>query len=129
MAAGISHARAPHNQCGIEDLIKIEAEHMKLLAGFIDQLKVKTDTEGNPLIDSTLVMWGAGMGDASRHSNRDLPTLLAGGGFRHQGHLAFDPKASDSVLLGDLYITVMQRLGMEAGTFSNATRNMNGIFS
>ena len=119
----LSHHR--NNAQMIEDLIKIEAEHMKLLAGFIDQLKVKTDTEGNPLIDSTLVMWGAGMGDASRHSNANLPILLAGGGLKHGSHHSFNRDDPGAPLLGDLYITMLQQLGLETNRFSNATHNMN----
>ena len=50
------------------------------------------------------------MGDASRHSNRDLPTIVAGGGLNHGQHLAFDPK-DDSALLGDLHTMMQQRTG------------------
>ena len=64
------------------------------------------------------------MGDSSRHSNRNLPTLVAGGGFKHGQHLSFDPK-DDSALLGDLYITMLQQLGLETDTFSNAKNNLN----
>ncbi|MEZ5366525.1 MAG: hypothetical protein R2748_30345 [Bryobacterales bacterium] len=72
---------------------------------------------------------GTGMGDASRHSNQNLPTMIAGGGFQHGRHIAIDREASDAPLLGDLYITLMQRLGMETDSFSNASRNMNQLFS
>jgi hypothetical protein len=123
----LSHHR--NNSSMIADLIKIESQHMKLLAGFIDQLKVKTDAKGNPLIDSTLVMWGAGMGDASRHSNANLPILLAGGGLKHGNHHAFDRDAPNAPLLGDLYITMLQHLGLETDRFSNASHNMNQYLS
>lgn len=113
----------------IRDLVKVEREHMKCLAGFLQQLKTKTDAEGRPLLDSTIVLFGTGMGDASRHSNRDLPTLVAGGGFQHGQHIASDPEADNGLLLGDLYVTIMQQLGMEQDEFSNAKRNMNGVFS
>ena len=119
----LSHHRNNSNM--IKDLIKIEAQHMKLLAGFIGQLKNKTDAEGHPLIDSTLVMWGAGMGDASRHSNANLPILLAGGSLKHGSHHAFDRDAPTAPLLGDLYITMLQQLGIETDRFSNAKHNMN----
>ena len=72
---------------------------------------------------------GTGMGDASRHSNANLPTLVAGGGFNHGSHIAIDHTKDDVPLLGDLYITLMQRLGMETDSFSNASRNMNQLFS
>ncbi|MEZ5394467.1 MAG: DUF1552 domain-containing protein [Bryobacterales bacterium] len=89
----------------------------------------KKDAQGLPLLDSTIVLVGTGMGDASRHSNQNLPTMIAGGGFQHGRHIAIDREASDAPLLGDLYITLMQRLGMETDSFSNASRNMNQLFS
>ena len=113
----------------IGDLISIERAHMSCFAGFLEQLSQKKNPEGKSLLDDTVILLGTGMGDASRHSNANLPTLVAGGGFRHGQHLAIDGRAKDAPLLGDLYITIKQRLGLEAGSFSNATRNLNQLFS
>ncbi len=113
----------------IRDLVKVEVEHMRRFGRFLDQLKTKKDAEGRPLLDSTVVLLGTGMGDASRHANSDLPTLVAGGGFQHGQHIATDRNAPDAPLLGDLYITLMQQLGLEVDRFSNASRNMNQVFS
>lgn len=113
----------------ISDLIKIEQAHVHCFAGFLEQLKNKKTPEGKTLLDDTIVLMGTGMGDASRHSNANLPTLVAGGGFKHGTHIAIDKKANDAPLLGDLYITLMQRLGIEADSFSNANRNLNQLFS
>jgi hypothetical protein len=125
------HALSHHgNDPGMmQDLVKLERAHMQRLSNFVGQLREKKDAQDRPLLDSTIVHVGTGMGDASRHSNQDLPTLIAGGGFKHGRHLAIDRSATDAPLLGDLYITLMQRLGMETGTFSNASRNMNQLFS
>ncbi|MDF1814870.1 MAG: DUF1552 domain-containing protein, partial [Verrucomicrobiales bacterium] len=110
----------------IKELVMVEKEHMKCLARFLTQLKAKTDENGESLLNSTFVLFGSGMGDASRHSNRDLPTLVAGGGLRcHGQHLSFDPAADSAPLLGDLYISLMQKMGLEVDSFSNATRNLN----
>ncbi len=115
----------------ITDLLKVEREHMKCLARFLDQLKTKTDGNGEPLLDSTIVLFGTGMGDASRHANNNLPTLVAGGGFDHGRHIAVDPAGKETPprLLGDLYLTLMQQLGLEEDRFSNADRNMNDLFA
>lgn len=113
----------------IRDLVRVEMEHVKLLAGFLRQLKTKTDAEGRPLLDSTIVLVGTGMGDASRHSNRDLPTLVAGGGFHHGQHLSATQKGGGELLLGDLYVTLLQQMGIEVDRFSNANRNLNHLFS
>ena len=106
----------------IRDLIRVETEHMRCLNRFLDQLKEKTDAEGRPLLDTTIVMFGTGMGDASRHSNRDLPTLVAGGGFQHGKHIN---NAGKSHLLGDVFISILRQLGLETDSFSNATRGID----
>jgi len=111
----------------IRDLVRVELEHLRCVAGFLESLKRSTDADNRPLLDTTIVLLGTGMGDASRHANQDLPTLVAGGGFRHGQHVAVNRKqdASSTPLLGDLYVTLMQQLGMEVETFSNASRNLN----
>lgn len=105
----------------IRDLIRVEREHMKCLNRFLSDLKTTTDENGQPLLDTTVVMFGTGMGDASRHSNRDLPTLVAGGGFRHGQHLRSDPSKDDSDRLGNVYVSILQQLGVETETFSDAS--------
>lgn len=126
------HALSHHgNDPGmVRDLVKLERSHMSKLGGFLNQLRTKKDAEDRPLLESTIVLVGTGMGDASRHSNQNLPTLVAGGGLSTHGqHVAIDRNAADAPLLGDLYITLMQRLGVETGTFSNASRNLNHLIS
>ncbi len=123
---GLSHHGNDPNM--IRDLIAIETAHIHCFAGFLDQLKEKKNPEGKSLLDDTVILLGTGMGDASRHSNRNLPTLVAGGGFDHGNHIAIDASKNDAPLLGDLYITLMQRLGMDVDSFSNASRNMNQLF-
>lgn len=124
---GLSHHG--NNPAMLRDLVAIETSHMHCFSKFIKQLKEKKNAEGVSLLDDTIVLMGTGMGDASRHSNRNLPTLVAGGGFNHQGHVATDQSKSNPPLLGDLYVTLMQRLGMEVGNFSNASRNLNEVLS
>jgi hypothetical protein len=124
---GLSHHG--NDPAMIRDLVAIESAHIHCFAGFVKQLKEKKNAQGKSLLDDTVLLVGTGMGDASRHSNRNLPTLVAGGGFGHQGHVAIDAGQKDAPLLGDLYVTLMQKLGMEVDTFSNASRNMNQLFS
>jgi hypothetical protein len=113
----------------IRDLIAIETAHIHCFAGFLKQLKAKKNPQGKTLLDDTVILLGTGMGDASRHSNANVPTIVAGGGFAHGSHIATTRDAQNAPLLGDLYITLMQRMGMEADAFSNASKNMNQLFS
>ena len=125
------HALSHHGNDpdAIADLIKVETEHMRCFERFLSQLKSKTDAHGRCLLDETIVLLGTGMGDSSRHANSNLPTLVAGGGFDHGQHIAVDPKAPGAPLLGDLYVTLMQQLGLETSRFSNAHQNLNHLFS
>ncbi|MGY8719881.1 MAG: DUF1552 domain-containing protein, partial [Verrucomicrobiia bacterium] len=124
---GLSHHG--NDPAMIRDLVKIERSHVQCLSNFITQLKDKKGVDGRALIDDTIILMGTGMGDASRHSNRNLPTLVAGGGFDHGRHIAVDQSDPNAPLLGDLYVTLMQKLDLEVGSFSNASRNMNQLFS
>ena len=108
----------------LEQLSAIEDEQFKVFNKFLNDLKsVKED--GESLFDRTSVLYGTNMGDANRHSNDNLPYLLAGGGFKHKGHLAFSKK--NNYPLTNLYLSVLHRLGIEVDSFSSSTGTMTGI--
>ncbi len=109
------------NQKKLEQLALIETEHMKVFGGLLKKLQT-TKEQGDSLLDRTMVLYGSNMGNASSHDNRNLPTILAGGGFKH---LAFDPE--DNYTLGNLYVSMLQRLGIEADRFGSGRTTMQGL--
>jgi hypothetical protein len=54
-----------------------------------------------------------------------MPILLAGGGFRHGQHLAFDQQ--DNYPLTNLFVSMLQQLGLEVDTFVSSTGTMTGL--
>ena len=54
-----------------------------------------------------------------------MPVLLAGGGFRHGQHLAFDQK--NNYPLPNLYVSILQRMGMEVDQFATSTGTLTGL--
>ena len=108
----------------IEQLALIEIEHMRALNRLLTKLN-GTKEQGETLLDRTMVMYGSVMGNASSHDNRNLPFLLAGGGFQHGQHLGFDPE--DNHPIGTLFVTMLQRLGIETDRFGSATATMKGL--
>jgi Protein of unknown function (DUF1552) len=94
------------------------------LAGFLKGLEGIKE-EGQTLLDRTMVLYGTCMGSANSHSNVNLPVLLAGGGFKHGQHLAFDAK--NNYPLTNLYVTMLQRLGIETSEFSTSKGTMTGL--
>ena len=108
----------------LEQLKIVELETMKTVRDLIARLK-QSKEEGNSLLDSTSVFLGSNLGDGSSHSTKNLPVLLAGGGFRHGQHLAFD--ANNPPPLCNLYVNMLQRLGIEADAFGTSTGTLTGL--
>ena len=65
------------------------------------------------------------MGDANVHDNRNLPILLAGGGFPHGQHVAY--RRDNNTPLSNLYVTLLQRLGIETESFASSTGSISEL--
>ncbi len=102
----------------------IEEAQFRELATLLKGLSDSKEPSGR-LLDSTMVLYGTNMGSANAHSNDNLPVLLAGGGFKHGNHLAFDRKKNYP--LSNLYVSMLQRLGLEVDRFSSGTATMRGL--
>jgi hypothetical protein len=108
----------------IEQLKKVELEQMKTVQEFLKKLK-ETKEQGDTLLDRTMVFFSSNLGDAGTHSVKNMPIVFAGGGFRHGQHLAFDPK--DSPPLSNLYVSMLQRLGIETDKFGSSKGTLTGL--
>ncbi|HLY76196.1 MAG TPA: DUF1552 domain-containing protein [Planctomycetota bacterium] len=108
----------------IAELRAKEEQQFDALASFLGALDGVRE-EGQTLLDRTLCLYGTNMGSANSHSNVNLPVLLAGGGFKHGQHLAFDTK--NNYPLTNLYLSILHRLGIETGEFSTAKGTMTGL--
>jgi BMFP domain-containing protein YqiC len=108
----------------LSQLKVIDEWQMKLLAELLQGLK-SVQEEGGTLLDRTMVLYGTNLGDANAHSTTNLPTLLAGGGFRHGQHLAFD--RSRNYPLPNLFVSMLQRMGIEETSFGPSTGTMRGL--
>ena len=72
-----------------------------------------------------MLYFSGNLGNAANHSTTNLPVLLAGGGFKHGQHLAFDPKNPPP--LSNLYVSMLQRLGLETDRFASSTGTLSGL--
>jgi len=98
--------------------------HMKLLNKLFSDLKAANE-DGERLLDRTMILYGSNLGDANAHSTVNLPTLFAGGGFRHGQHLAFD--RGQNYPLPNLFVSMLQRMGLEEDKFASSTGPMRGL--
>lgn len=108
----------------LDQLFIIESAQFKVLSEFLTGLNAIKEG-GEPLLDRTMVLYGAPMGNAASHDNKNLPMLLLGGGFKHAGHLAFDSKKNYP--LPNLYLSMLQRMGLPIDKFATSTGTMRGL--
>jgi len=108
----------------IEQLTIVESALFKELGGFLKKLQ-ETEESAGSLLDETMVMFGSNLGNASSHDTHNMPILLAGGGFRHGQHLAFD--RDNNYPLPNLFVSMLQRLGLETDKFGTASGTMSGL--
>lgn len=118
-----------HNQEKIEGLLAIEERHMQGAARFLGALKAAPDADGGSLLDSTITLIGSAMGDAAAHRRRNFPLLVAGGGFRHQRHVACGRDGVRNTMACDLFVSVLQQLGFEVGGFSTSESDLNHVLT
>jgi hypothetical protein len=97
---------------------------MKLLANLFTELD-SVPEDGETLLDRTMILYGSNLGNANTHVTTNLPTLLAGGGFKHGQHLAFD--TTHNYPLPNLFVSMLQRFGLEADRFASSTGTMRGL--
>lgn len=106
------------------ELKTIDGWHMKLLAELLTKLKATPEGE-ETLLDRTMVLYGSNFGDANAHTCFNLPTILAGGGFKHGQHLAFNTE--QNYPLPNLFVSMLQRMGLETDRFASSTGTMRGL--
>lgn len=113
------HNLSHHGQdpAKIEELEIIEKAEFTAFADFLSKLK-KTQEGGRALLDSTAVMFGSNLGNASAHSTANIPLVLAGGGFKHGRHISID---KEKHVFSNLFVSLAQRMGVEADQFGFST--------
>ena len=115
------HGKSPAKLAQLE---AIDREHMTLFAELLQGLRGVSE-EGGTLLDRTMVLYGSNLGNANTHVTTNLPVLLAGGGFRHGQHLLFD--RDRNYPLPNLFVSMLQRLGLETDRFATSTGTMRGM--
>jgi hypothetical protein len=108
----------------ISPLRMIEEEQTRFIAYLLTQL-CEVQEHGATLLNRTQVLCGSCSGSANSHSNSNLPILIAGGGYEHPGNLSFSHAHNEP--RANLYLTMLQRLGIEVDSFSSSTGTLRGL--
>ena len=106
----------------VSELVAIEKFQIERLSRCLKQLdSIKEPGADGTMLDHTIVLFGSGMGYGGTHSNRDLPILVAGGGFQHRGHVDTRDNSGNNMPLCNLFVTLMQRFGIDRDKFNTST--------
>ena len=112
------------NEDKVKQLEAADRQHMALLRKLIDNLAAKPEGDQR-LLDRTMVLYGSNLGDANIHDNTNLPILLAGGGLQHGQHLAL--KRDNNKPLCNLFVTMLQNMGIETDSFGSNAGTLNEL--
>ena len=111
----------------LAELEQVDLQQMRHLGKLLTELAETSTSDGERLLDQTMVLYGSNLGDANVHNCDNLPILLAGGGFRHGRHLAF--KRDDNTPLCNLFVSLLQQMGVETDRFASGTGTLTGLDS
>lgn len=122
------HHSVSHHQNNAEKIAKmvvVNTYYINFFARFLEKLRA-TEEAGGSILDHSLLVYGAGMGDSNSHASDPLPLVLAGGGVG-KGHRHIQVTTRTPV--GCLWSTVAARFGAPPlERFGDGVGTIDGIF-
>lgn len=102
----------------IRQLKIIETEILKEFADFLTHMAQTTESAGH-LLKHTSVLLGSNLGNANAHDPRNLPIILAGGGYQHGRYVAGNE--TNNIPLCNLFVSLLNNMGIETESFATST--------
>ncbi|MFM9117457.1 MAG: DUF1552 domain-containing protein [Planctomycetota bacterium] len=147
---GISESRHQLSHHGgdpgyMEKLTKYDTFAIEQFSYFLTRLAETKDVNGQPLLSTTMSLFGSGMSYGHSHGNANLPLVLAGGsdlGLKHGSHLDFNQghfkgyqldkpgehytlcsrPANPNAHMSNLLLLMAQRMGVETDKFGDSNK-------
>jgi len=126
---GALHLDLTHNGKAAEAeamYLKTNQFHMSQFAYFVDRLK-KIDEGGQSILDNSILLGGSNLFDGDAHGADQMPLVLAGkgGGTIKTGRvLDYLEKGDDNRRACSLYLSVMDRMGLQLDRFGDTDRRL-----
>jgi hypothetical protein len=108
----------------LEQLALIEEAEIRIFGEFLAKLKTCPEGDGT-LLDHSSILYASNLGNASNHDNTNLPVILAGGGYKHSGHVALDRK--NNTLLSNLFLRILHRMDIPLEKFGAGTSPLDAV--
>ncbi len=123
-----AHHLASHRDTS-EDYQRITHFYVSQLAYLAGKLDAMREGEGT-VLDSTCLLWLSNMFSGSNHDNSTLPVLTLGGlkGTLQTGRvLNYREKGDENRKLCSLYLSLMDRMGVQVARFGDADARLAGF--
>ncbi|PCK05276.1 MAG: hypothetical protein COA42_18460 [Alteromonadaceae bacterium] len=121
-----SHHGGDQSGQDFQEFIAYKQYWCQQLAYLINSLAATPDTDGNSLLDNTLILMGSAMGDGNRHNQKNMPFVMAGGagGALTTGrYLQYAEGTAHSKLL----VSVANKMGVNIDSFGNTESGTGGL--
>lgn len=115
------HELSHHGQDAekIDELKRIELAEFEVIGEFLKRLKSVKEPSGS-VLDNTSVLFTSNLGNASSHSWRDLPVVIAGGGFKHGSHIVAGGAGLENKRFSNLFVQIARKMGVDTESFGSS---------
>jgi hypothetical protein len=106
-----------------EELSTIDGHVLKGLAGFLEKLETEN------MLDDTIVLFTCAMSDANKHSGKNIPAFLFGGGFKHKSCIECSDGNGQLIKpTAMLFSSILKQIGFHNHQFSGNKEVFNELF-
>ena len=104
---------------------KIGTWHVEQFSYLLGRMKSLSEGESS-LLDNSMLLFGSTLKDGNRHTEKDLPLILAGkgGGSVASGRRL---RAAKDTPLCNLHVAVLNRMGVDVSQFGDSTGALKGL--
>lgn len=105
---------------------QIDVFYISRLAKFLERLRNTQESDGETLLDHSMIVYGSGIADANRHTHDNLPLILAGsgGGGLNSGRYV----DAGSQPMSNLFLSIADRMGVKnVDRFGDSTGRFSDI--
>jgi hypothetical protein len=120
------HHSVSHHQNNEEKkakVVKINTYNTQLFAKFVEKLRTTEDGDGS-LLDHSLIVYGAGMGDSNGHNTDPLPVAFLSGSLKGHRHIELAKRTP----VGNLWRTVAAKYETPIDQFGDSTGTIDEVF-